>query len=135
MRILSLTRTLRRFPGDFLGTLRTLLVSPWLLPSLGLNNRPAAQNLPKNGPCSRTGILKYRVAHKITLSVILLALARVRKVGGSLVVTIPREVAEEEGVKAGELVNLEIRKTRKSFFGAARGIGPFTVEDEMKDHD
>ncbi len=79
--------------------------------------------------------MKYRVAHKITLGVILLALARVRKVGGSLVVTIPREVAEEEGVKAGELVNVEIRKTRKSFFGAARGIGPFTVEDEMKDHD
>ena len=135
MRILPLTRTLRRFPGDFLGTLRTLPSSPWLLPSLGWNNRLAAQNLPKNGPCSRTGILKYRVAHKITLSVILLALARVRKVGGSLVVTIPREVAEEEGVKAGEIVNLEIRKTRKSFFGAARGIGPFTVEDEMKDHD
>ena len=79
--------------------------------------------------------MKYRVAHKITLSVILLALARVRKVGGSLVVTIPREVAEEEGVKAGEIVNLEIHKTRKSFFGSARGIGPFTVDDEMKDHD
>src|SRR5437870_2055018 len=28
MRILSLTRTLRRFPGDFLGTLRTLPSSP-----------------------------------------------------------------------------------------------------------
>jgi antitoxin component of MazEF toxin-antitoxin module len=67
--------------------------------------------------------------------VIFLALARVRKVGGSLVVTIPREVAEEEGVKPGELVNIEVRKTRRSFFGAARGIGPFTREDEMKAHD
>jgi len=47
----------------------------------------------------------------------------------------PREVAEEKGVKAGELVNVDIRKTRKSFFGGARGIGPFTVKDEMKDHD
>jgi len=69
------------------------------------------------------------------LVVIFMALARVRKVGGSLIVTIPREVAEEEGVKPGELVNIEIRKTKKSFFGAARGIGPFTREDEMKDHD
>jgi antitoxin component of MazEF toxin-antitoxin module len=69
------------------------------------------------------------------LAVLFLALARVRKVGGSLIVTIPREVAEEEGVKPGELVNIEIRKTKKSFFGAARGIGPFTREDEMKDHD
>lgn len=69
------------------------------------------------------------------LVVIFLALARVRKVGGSLIVTIPREVVEEEGVKPGELVNIEIRKTKKSFFGAARGIGPFTRDDEMRDHD
>lgn len=50
-------------------------------------------------------------------------------------VTIPREVAEEEGIKPGETVNVEVRKVRKSFFGTARGIGPFTAEDEMKDHD
>lgn len=74
--------------------------------------------------------------HKMTLFVtFFLALAKVRKVGGSLVVTIPKEVAEEEGVKPGELVNLEIRKAKKSFFGAARGIGPFTSKDEMKAHD
>ncbi len=64
-----------------------------------------------------------------------MALARVRKVGGSLMVTIPKEVAEEEGIKPGETVNVEVRKVRKSFFGTARGIGPFTAEDEMKDHD
>jgi antitoxin component of MazEF toxin-antitoxin module len=67
--------------------------------------------------------------------VIFLVLARVRKVGGSLIVTIPREVVEEGGVKPGELVNIEIRKTKKSFFGAAMGIGPFTRKDEMKGHD
>ncbi len=64
-----------------------------------------------------------------------MALVRVRKVGGKLVVTIPREVAEEEGVKPGELVNLEIRKTKKSFFGAAKGIQPFTSQDELKTQD
>src|SRR5947209_1424384 len=122
MLILSLTRTLRRFPGDFLGTLRTLPSSPSDLPLIAGSGRG-------------TGMLKYHVLYKISLIVILLALTRVRKVGGSLVVTIPREVVEEEGVKPGELVNVEIRKTRKSFFGAAREIGPFTVEDEMKDHD
>ncbi len=58
---------------------------------------------------------------KMTLVVIFLALARVRKVGGSLVVTIPKGVAEEEGVKPGELVNIEVRKTRKSYFGALQG--------------
>ena len=61
------------------------------------------------------------------LVVIFLVLARVRKVGGSLIVTIPREVVEEEGVKPGELVNIEIRKTKKSFFGAARESDPSLV--------
>jgi antitoxin component of MazEF toxin-antitoxin module len=69
------------------------------------------------------------------LVVIFSVLARVRKVGGSLIVTIPREVVEEEGVKPGELVNIEIRKTKKGFFGAAKGIGPFTRKDEMKGRD
>ncbi len=64
-----------------------------------------------------------------------MALTKVRKVGGSLVVTIPKEVAEEEGIKAGEKVNVEVRKVKGSYFGAARGIGRFTAEDEMKAHD
>ncbi len=63
-----------------------------------------------------------------------MALTKVRKVGGSLVVTIPKEVAEEEGIKAGEKVNAEVRKVKRSYFGAARGIGPFTTKDEMKAH-
>ena len=50
-------------------------------------------------------------------------------------VTIPRRVADEEGIKPGETVNVEVRKVRKSYFGVARGIGPFTVQDEMKGHD
>src|SRR5207245_6365081 len=70
-------------------------------PQLGMEQPPGSSESPENGPCSRTGILKYRVAHKMTLGVILLALARVRKVGGSLGVTLRREDAEEDGVKAG----------------------------------
>ena len=49
-----------------------------------------------------------------------MALAKVRKVGGSLVVTIPRRIADEEGIKPGETVNVEVRKVRKSYFGAQR---------------
>ena len=49
--------------------------------------------------------------------------------------TIPKEVAEEEGVRPGEIVNIEVRKTRKSYFGIARGVGPFKKADEMKAHD
>ena len=61
--------------------------------------------------------------------------ARVRRIGGRLVVTIPPEVAEEERVKAGELVNVEVRKAKKSCLGSDRGVAPFTADDEMTDHD
>ncbi len=45
------------------------------------------------------------------------------------------ETTYAEGVKPGKPVNIKMRKTKKSAFGAARGIGPFTSDDEMKDHD
>ncbi len=64
-----------------------------------------------------------------------MALAKVRRVGGSLVVTIPKEVAEVEGLKPGETVNIEVRKAKKSYFGIARGISPFTQKEEMQAHD
>ncbi len=49
--------------------------------------------------------------------------------------TIPKEVAEQEGVRPGEIVNIEVRKTKKSYFGIAKGIGLFNKEDEMKAYD
>lgn len=64
-----------------------------------------------------------------------LALAKVRKVGGSLVVTIPKEVAEAEGLQVGGLVRIEVKKVRRSWFGAARGVAPFTAEDELRAHE
>jgi len=63
------------------------------------------------------------------------ALAKARKVGGSLIVTLPRRVVEQEDIREGELVEVEIRKAQKSFLGATPGIGPFTKGDKMKDHD
>jgi antitoxin component of MazEF toxin-antitoxin module len=64
-----------------------------------------------------------------------MSVVKVRKVGGSLVVHIPKEVAETEGIREGELVRIEVQKAKRSWFGAARGIGPFTVEDELQAHD
>ena len=62
-------------------------------------------------------------------------IARARALGGSVIVTVPMEIAREEGIHAGELVELEIEKVKKSFFGIARGIGHFSKEDEMDAHD
>lgn len=61
--------------------------------------------------------------------------ARARKVGGSLVVTLPAEVVKEKRIAEGELLELDIGKARESGFGILKGIGPFTEEDEFDSHD
>jgi len=64
-----------------------------------------------------------------------MSLVKVRRVGGSLVVTIPKELVETEGIKEGEVVFVDVKKAKKSWFGTARGVAPFTAEDELKAHD
>ncbi len=61
--------------------------------------------------------------------------ARARKVGGSLVVTLPVEAVKEKKIVAGELLELDVNKVKESGFGIFKGMGPFTEEDEMDIHD
>ena len=63
------------------------------------------------------------------------ALVRTRKVGGSIVVSIPKEAAELEDIREGELVEIEIKKAKRDWFGATKGVGPFTKQDELDTHD
>ncbi len=63
------------------------------------------------------------------------ALVRSRKVGGSIVVSIPKKVADHEGIREGELLEIDVRKAKKDWFGAFKGIGPFTREDELDAHE
>jgi hypothetical protein len=58
-------------------------------------------------------------------------LAKTRKIGGSLVVTIPKLVVEEEGLKADQTVKIDIKKVKKSGFGMFKGIGPFSKKDKF----
>lgn len=58
-------------------------------------------------------------------------LVKARRIGGSLVVRIPREVVEQEGIREGELVELDVRKAKRDWFGVLRGLKPFSREDEM----
>ena len=62
-------------------------------------------------------------------------IARTRAIGGSLVVTIPKEIVKNEDLREDEFVEVEVKKHRKNFFGAFKGIGPFTEEDRMKNRD
>jgi len=63
------------------------------------------------------------------------ALAKTRKVGGSIVVTLPKELVQTQKIKAGECVEITVKKCRINGFGILKGVGPFTVDDELKAHE
>ena len=56
---------------------------------------------------------------------------RTRRVGGSIVVTIPMEVVEIARIKEGETLKLEIDRPRNSYFGALKGIRRINHEERM----
>jgi len=64
-----------------------------------------------------------------------MALVKTRKVGGSLVVTLPKEVVESKKIRKGEILEIVVKKVRKDGFGVFRGMKPFTVEDELTAHE
>lgn len=59
-------------------------------------------------------------------------LARIRRIGGSLVATIPAIVAKANNILEDDIIKLNITKQKKDYFGALRGIGSFKEEDEFK---
>lgn len=59
-------------------------------------------------------------------------LTKLRKVGGSVMARIPKEILEEESLHAGEIVKLEVKKVKISGFGSLKGMRSFTKEDEFK---
>ncbi|MBI4438721.1 AbrB/MazE/SpoVT family DNA-binding domain-containing protein [Candidatus Woesearchaeota archaeon] len=60
---------------------------------------------------------------------------RTRKVGGSLIVTLPKEIVDEEGIKEGELVKVRIRRLRKDGFGMFKTLTHFLKEDKLDTHE
>ncbi len=59
-------------------------------------------------------------------------ITKTRRIGGSLVVTIPRNVVEEEGLIENQTVKIEIGKIRKSGFGLHKELTPFSKEGKFK---
>lgn len=62
-------------------------------------------------------------------------LVKTRRIGGSLVVTLPKEVTESKGITENEIIEITVKKLRIDGFGALKGIGPFTADDELKHHE
>lgn len=63
------------------------------------------------------------------------AIVRARKVGGSLMVRIPPEIIQFEQLQPDDTLCIEIGKARRDWFGAFKGCGPFTKEDELNTHE
>lgn len=63
------------------------------------------------------------------------ALARTRAIGGSLVVTIPKEIVKEKSIVEGELIKISVSKPKRDWFGCLKGVSKFTKEDELDTHD
>jgi len=58
------------------------------------------------------------------------SITKVKKVGGSLMVTLPKELVEAEKLQPEQTVKILLKKVKRSFFGAAKGIGPWTKGDK-----
>lgn len=59
-------------------------------------------------------------------------LTETRKVGGSIVVTLHKELLETQKIKENEYVEITVKKCRKDGFGVFKGMTTFKVEDELK---
>ena len=84
------------------------------------------------------GLVKRLNITLITLNfrlVILMSLVKTRRVGGSLVVTLPKEVVESRKIRDGEILEITVKKVRKDGFGVLKGMAPFTVKDELRVHE
>ncbi len=62
-----------------------------------------------------------------------IACVKTRRAGGSLIVTLPREVAEFLGLRESEVVRITVERPNRRYFGAFRGIRKFTYK-ERADH-
>jgi len=60
---------------------------------------------------------------------------KAKKIGGSLMVIIPKEVAETMAIAKGETLGIEVRKPRRDCFGSLKQLKPFTREEELDTHD
>ena len=58
-------------------------------------------------------------------------IVKTKKIGGSIMARIPKDVVMELGIKDNEDLELDVKKRKKSYFGAMKGIGPFTEKDRF----
>ncbi len=55
---------------------------------------------------------------------------RTKKIGGSLMIRIPKDIVDLEHIQAGEPIKVEIQKIRKDWFGCTPGLNPWNKEGD-----
>jgi hypothetical protein len=80
-------------------------------------------------------VLNITLVSFYVIVVILMSLVKTRKVGGSLLVTLPKELVESKKIKENEIVEITVKKVRKDGFGVLKGLVPFTAKDELTAHE
>ncbi len=65
----------------------------------------------------------------------MVAITRIRALGGSLAVTIPIEIVRENNLKEDEVIEIEIKKHKKDYFGAIKGLKKFSEKDRIEDRE
>lgn len=59
------------------------------------------------------------------------AITKTRKIGGSLVVTIPKSIVEEENLTENQTIRIDVKKVKKTGFGIFKELGSFTKKDKL----
>lgn len=62
----------------------------------------------------------------------LIVLSKARKIGGSLVVTIPTQIVKDEQICENDEVEIKVKKRKKDYFGVLKGIGSFRKQDRAR---
>ncbi len=58
-------------------------------------------------------------------------LQRAKRVGGSIMIRLPKDSAALESITDGDLVRLTIHKARRDLFGTLPKVGRFNQEDKF----
>jgi len=58
--------------------------------------------------------------------------ARTRRIGGSIVVTIPRIIVDEQNIGEDELIEINVKKRKFNGFGALKEISSFEKDDRAR---
>ena len=63
-------------------------------------------------------------------------ISKVKSVGGSLMVKVPKDLTKLESIQDGQLLKIiKVEKIKHGAFGIFKGIGRFTKEDELDAHE